>query len=89
MTNSCKNHWTVTAWLQLNLEDVEHTCKQMLKEIRGLGKHVHNSTLFTGLEAELRNLLTALRSLTDLRNPAILDRHWEDLMRGTGVKLVQ
>lgn len=85
MAQSCKDHWIVTAWLQLDLEDVEQSCKQLLKEIRGLGRHVQGSDVFTGLEMDLKNMLTALRSLAELRNPAIQERHWDDLMRTTGV----
>lgn len=30
-------------------------------------------------------MLTALRAVTELRNPAIRDRHWAQLMAATGV----
>lgn len=40
---------------------------------------------FTGLESKVRNLLTSLRAITELQNPAIRDRHWHQLMAATGV----
>lgn len=46
---------------------------------------MRNWTIYFGLESIIRNLITALRAITELQNPAIRDRHWHELMVATQV----
>ena len=34
---------------------------------------------FSGLESTVKNMVTSLRAVGELQNPAIRDRHWEQL----------
>lgn len=43
---------------------------------------------FTGLDSKVKNLLTSLRAVTELQNPAIRERHWHQLMAATGVRFI-
>jgi dynein heavy chain len=38
------------------------------------------------VEAMIKNLLTSLRAVTELQNPAIQERHWQQLMTATKVR---
>lgn len=40
---------------------------------------------FSGLDSDVKNMLTSLRSVGELQNPAIRDRHWQQLMQATKV----
>ena len=40
---------------------------------------------YSGIENDVKNLMTSLRAVTELQNPAIRDRHWQELMHATGV----
>ena len=40
---------------------------------------------FTGLDSMVKNMVTSLRAVGELQNPAIRDRHWEQLMQATQV----
>ena len=40
---------------------------------------------FTGLELTVKNMLTSLRAVGELQNPAIRDRHWSQLVIATRV----
>lgn len=44
--------------------------------------------VYTSLEATLKNLLTSLRAVTELQNPAIRERHWKQLMVATKVYII-
>lgn len=37
------------------------------------------------MDSKMKNLLTSLRAVTELQNPAIRDRHWHQLMAAAGV----
>jgi hypothetical protein len=41
---------------------------------------------YVGVEGTVKNMLTSLRAVGDLQNPAIRDRHWQQLMQATGVR---
>lgn len=41
---------------------------------------------YGGLENTVKNMITSLRAVAELQNPAIRDRHWQQLMQATGVK---
>ena len=41
---------------------------------------------FSGLDARVKDLLTSLRVVAELQNPAVRSRHWRQLMTATGVQ---
>ncbi len=43
---------------------------------------------FGGLELTVKNMLTSLRAVGELQNPAIRDRHWQQLVAATRVSFV-
>ncbi|XP_029686913.1 dynein axonemal heavy chain 9 isoform X2 [Takifugu rubripes] len=85
MVESSIAAWSTTPWREINVEDMELQCKQFAKDIKVLDKEVRAWEAFTGLDSKVRNLLTSLRAITELQNPAIRDRHWHQLMAATGV----
>ena len=40
---------------------------------------------FSGLDSMVKNMVTSLRAVSELQNPAIRDRHWLQLMQATQV----
>lgn len=50
-----------------------------------LDKEVRSWNVYIGLELTIKNMLTSLRVITELQNPAMRDRHWYQLMDGVGV----
>lgn len=66
--------------------DIE--CKKFAKEIRMLDKEMKSWNTYLGLEATVKNTLTSLKAVGELQNPAIRERHWNQLMKSTKVCLV-
>ena len=62
---------------------------QFAKDIRMLDKEMRAWDTYTGVEGVVKNMLTSLRAVSELQNPAIRDRHWHQLMQATGVRLVK
>lgn len=42
---------------------------------------------YVSLEGTVKNMLTSLRAVGELQNPAIRERHWRQLMNSTKVSL--
>uniref|UniRef100_UPI00398EA260 dynein axonemal heavy chain 11-like isoform X1 n=2 Tax=Pristiophorus japonicus TaxID=55135 RepID=UPI00398EA260 len=80
--------WTKTQWRQINVEQMDVELRRFAKGIRMLDKEVRVWDAYTSLDSTVKNLLTSLRAVTELQNPAIRDRHWYQLMNSTGVKFI-
>lgn len=82
---SCIDEWKTTPWKKIDVENMEMECKKFAKEIRSFDKELRGWDTFIQLEAVVKNMLTSLRAVTELQNPAIRDRHWKQLMQTTKV----
>ena len=85
VVQSSMDDWKTTPWLQINVEQMEMDCKKFAKDIRLLDKEMRAWDTYSGVENVVKNMLTSLRAVGDLQNPAIRDRHWQQLMQATGV----
>lgn len=82
---SCVDDWKKTPWKKIDVEAMELECKNYGKQIRQLDKEMRSWNPYMHVEAVLKNLLTSLRAITELQNPAIRERHWIELMHATKV----
>lgn len=63
--------------------DIE--CKKFAKDVRLLDKEMRSWDAYLMLESTVKNMLTSLRAVGELQNPAIRERHWIQLMASTKV----
>ncbi|MEE6466363.1 hypothetical protein FKM82_006924 [Ascaphus truei] len=75
--------WVKTQWRQINVEQMDVELRRFAKEMWSLDKQARSWNAYVGLDLTLKNLITSLRAVTDLQNPAIRDRHWHQLMSAT------
>lgn len=83
--SSCIDDWKMTPWKKIDVEDMEVECKRFSKEMRNFDKDMKTLRPYIETEAMIKNLLTSLRAITELQNPAIRERHWNELMVATKV----
>ena len=60
-------------------------CKKFAKDVRSLDKEMKGWDAFVGLDDTVKNMVTSLRAVSELQNPAIRNRHWQQLMQATQV----
>lgn len=77
--------WQTTPWRKIDVENMDIECKKFAKEIRMLDKEMRTWDTFIQLEATVKNTLTSLKAVGELQNPAIRERHWNQLMKSTKV----
>lgn len=77
--------WKTTPWRKVDVENMDIECKKFAKDIRLLDKEMRSWDTFIKLEATVKNMLTSLRAVGELQNPAIRERHWDQLMNSTKV----
>ncbi|CAK8676513.1 unnamed protein product [Clavelina lepadiformis] len=88
MVKTSIEDWKKTKWANIDVEKMELDCKKFAKDIRALDKEMRAWDSFGGLDSLVKNTLTSLRAVSELQNPAIRDRHWQQLMSATKVKFV-
>ena len=82
------HEWKKTLWKQLDIEGMDLECKRLVKDIRSFDKSIRDWDVFKGLETSLKNMMTSLRAIGSLQNPAIRERHWDQLVQATKVKFL-
>lgn len=87
IVHTCVNDWKTTPWRKIDVENMDIECKKFAKEIRMLDKEMRSWNTYTGLEATVKNTLTSLKAVGELQNPAIRERHWDQLMVSTKVQV--
>lgn len=79
--------WKLTPWRKIDVENMDIECKKFAKDVRLLDKEMRSWDAYTALESIVKNMLTSLRAVGELQNPAIRERHWVQLMASTKVSL--
>lgn len=85
--NTSIDDWKTTKWKDINVEQMDIDCKKFAKDVRSLDKEMKAWDAFVGLDNTVKNMITSLRAVSELQNPAIRDRHWQQLMQATQVPL--
>ncbi|CAM9713793.1 unnamed protein product [Bubo scandiacus] len=85
LVNTSIDAWKTTRWKDIDVEQMDLDCKKFAKDIRSLDKEMRTWDAFTGLDDSVKNMITSLRAVTELQNPAIRERHWQELMQATKV----
>ena len=62
-----------------------HQVKFYIISFVELDKEVRTWDLYSYIEAQVKNMMSSLRAVSELQNPAIRDRHWQQLMAETHV----
>ncbi|NXC27886.1 DYH9 protein, partial [Campylorhamphus procurvoides] len=88
LVNTSLDDWQTTKWVDINVENIDLECKKFAREIRNLDKEMRVWDAFTGLDSKVKNMLMALKAVAELQNPAIRERHWNQLMQVTGVRFM-
>ena len=85
IVDSLFEDWKTTKWKNINVENMDLECKRMAKEVKAMDKDVKHWTIFNNLEGNIRNMISSLKSVAELQNPSIRERHWDELMKATKV----
>jgi dynein heavy chain len=85
IVQTCIEDWKTTPWRKIDVENMDIECKKFAKDVRLLDKEMRIWDTYIQLEANVKNMLTSLRAVGELQNPAIRERHWHQLMTSTKV----
>ncbi|XP_030637015.1 dynein heavy chain 11, axonemal [Chanos chanos] len=86
-TQWCVRDWTRMHWRDVHLDQMDYELRRFLKELHTLDKEARGWDVYVELDNTLKNHLTFLRTITELQNPAVRNRHWAQLFRITKADL--
>jgi dynein heavy chain len=80
--------WRTTLWTAIDVDAMDGKCRDLAKELRRMDKEIKGWDVYSGLDQMVKDMITSLRAVGELRSSAIRDRHWKQLMKTTGVSFV-
>uniref|UniRef100_A0A8C3NCR8 Dynein-1, subspecies f n=1 Tax=Geospiza parvula TaxID=87175 RepID=A0A8C3NCR8_GEOPR len=83
---AAKEKWSKTLWINLNVKVLQDGTEGFLKAVRKLPRQVRGMAICKQLDKNLKAFLNSIPLLLDLKNEALRERHWEDLMEKTGTR---
>ncbi|XP_063753564.1 dynein axonemal heavy chain 10 [Eleginops maclovinus] len=81
-----KTEWSQTLWVDLDIQQLQEGVEGFIKSLRQLPKDVRALPVAFFLEGRMKEFRDSLPLLLDLKNEALRDRHWKELMEKTGTR---
>ncbi|NXF04124.1 DYH10 protein, partial [Smithornis capensis] len=79
-----KKEWSQTLWINLNVQLLQEGIEGFLKALRRLPRAVRSMPIALQLESRMKEFRDSIPLLLDLKNEALRERHWQNLMDRTG-----
>ncbi|XP_019908369.3 dynein heavy chain 10, axonemal [Esox lucius] len=80
---AAKMEWSQTLWVNLNIQLLQEGMVSFINSLRKLPKDVRALPVAFFLEGRMKEFRESLPLLLDLKNEALRDRHWKELMERT------
>ena len=82
--NSQWDSWKTRAFKTLDIHEMEDSIQRFIKRLTKLGREMKDWDVFQALRDKIQQVKRTIPVLTDLRNDAMRDRHWDELMNEIG-----
>uniref|UniRef100_A0A8D0HBM0 Dynein axonemal heavy chain 10 n=1 Tax=Sphenodon punctatus TaxID=8508 RepID=A0A8D0HBM0_SPHPU len=84
LQRAAKEEWSQTLWVNLNVQILQEGIDSFLKALRKLPKQIRSMPVAYHLETKMKAFKDSIPLLLDLKNEALRERHWKELMERTG-----
>lgn len=76
--------WSGILWNEIKADDLLDETKKLMAQIRNMPAKARAWPMHKELTARAKNMSVVLPLVSDLRSPAMRDRHWKELFKFTG-----
>lgn len=80
-----RDTWSKTLWVDLNPQQLVDGMDQYIKEFKKLPKSVRQLSVGHALDAAMKAFKNSVPLFVELKNEAMRERHWLELMDKTGM----
>ncbi|XP_077995609.1 dynein axonemal heavy chain 10-like isoform X2 [Glandiceps talaboti] len=81
---AAREEWAQTLWANLNVTQLQDGIEGFIKQLKKLPREFKSTPSAHFLEGKLKEFRESLPLLLDLKNEALRERHWKELMAKTG-----
>ena len=74
-------------WDDIQPSSLEEESKAFQKIVKGMDKSVRMWDVYSGVDGTVKNFLVSVPAVSELKSPAMRQRHWDKLMEITGATL--
>ncbi|KNC97489.1 uncharacterized protein SPPG_07404 [Spizellomyces punctatus DAOM BR117] len=78
--NNAYEGWRTKPFLSLDAAEVDESVQNLIKRLNRMGREMKEWDVFVHLRDRVQHTRRTLPLLQDLKNPAMRDRHWSQLM---------
>ncbi|KAI8923518.1 dynein heavy chain and region D6 of dynein motor-domain-containing protein [Entophlyctis helioformis] len=82
--NAAYDGWRLRPFLSLDATEIEESVQKFVRRLAKMGKEMKDWDVFTSLKERVNQTKRTIPLLLDLRNPAMRDRHWNQIMDEVG-----
>lgn len=79
-----RNIWAQTLWVNLNPQQLIDGMDHFIRELRRFPKFVRDLDIGQALDANMKSFKNSVPLFIELKNEAMRERHWKELMKKTG-----
>nr|XP_031841739.1 dynein heavy chain 10, axonemal [Nomia melanderi] len=79
-----RDEWAQTLWVNLNPQLLIDGMDHFIREFRRLPEFIRKFSIGQALDANMKNFKNSVPLFIELKNEAMRERHWKDLMKKTG-----
>ncbi|EZA57210.1 Dynein heavy chain 10, axonemal [Ooceraea biroi] len=81
---SAREVWAQTLWVNLNPQQLIDGMEHYIREFRRMPKAVRSMNVGQALDANMKDFKNSIPLFVELKNEAMRERHWQQLMHRTG-----
>ncbi|KAG5320172.1 DYH10 protein, partial [Pseudoatta argentina] len=81
---SSREVWAKTLWVNLNPQQLIEGMEYFIREFRLLPKSIKNTNVGYALKTNMKTFKDSVPLFIELKNEAMRERHWQELMKRTG-----
>ncbi|GAB1860436.1 Dynein heavy chain 10, axonemal [Camponotus japonicus] len=82
--SNAREIWAKTLWVNLNPQQLIEGMEHFMRELRQLPKSIRDMNVGRALNANMKNFKNSVPLFIELKNEAMRERHWQELMKRTG-----
>lgn len=84
--NESVKKWSNMLWAELEIGTLNRGIADYVKAIKALAPEIKGTPVYQKVESRINGFKDSIPLLASLKNDALRERHWEELMKVTGIK---
>lgn len=81
----CRDDWATISWIYLDSKKLTADIDKFLSQFKKLPNTIRNLPLAKEIYKNMKNFKFSVSIMVELKNEALKERHWQEIMLKTGI----